>query len=121
MAVVLPIGSVSACLPVCYPSVTNARGSGPPADLQRRVGQALRVRDRAASMAPIVRSRAGAGDRGSGWVSLGRRRSIASAIGVVLTLVASYLVLPVSPAAAAPGITLTKSAPGTVRAGAPIT
>jgi uncharacterized repeat protein (TIGR01451 family) len=52
---------------------------------------------------------------------LGRRRSIVSAIGVVLTLVASYLVLPVSPAAAAPGITLTKSAPGTVRAGAPIT
>ena len=52
---------------------------------------------------------------------MGRRRSLASAIGVVLTLVASYLVLPVSPAAAAPGITLTKSAPGTVRAGAPIT
>ena len=91
------------------------------ADLQGRVGQALRVSGRAASMAPIVRSRAGAGDRGSGWAAMGRRRSLASAIGVVLTLVASYLVLPVSPAAAAPGITLTKSAPGTVRAGAPIT
>ena len=51
---------------------------------------------------------------------MGRRRSLASAIGVVLTLVASYLVLPVSPAAAAPGITLTKSAPASVRAGAPI-
>ena len=84
-------------------------------------GMALRATWRAANMALIVRSTAGAGGRGSGWVAMGRRRSLASAIGVVLTLVASFLVLPVSPAVAAPGITLTKSAPGTVRAGAPIT
>lgn len=41
-------------------------------------------------------------------------------VGVVLTLLLSYLVLPVAPAAAAPGITLTKSSPASVRAGAPI-
>ena len=40
---------------------------------------------------------------------------------VVVTLLLSYLVLPVLPAAAAAGITLAKSAPSTVRAGAPIT
>ena len=39
---------------------------------------------------------------------------------MVLTLLASYLVLPVAPAAAAPGITLTKSSPASVRAGEPI-
>ena len=39
---------------------------------------------------------------------------------VVVTLLLSYLVLPVAPAAAAPGITLTKSSPTSVRAGAPI-
>ncbi|HYN67971.1 MAG TPA: hypothetical protein VES93_13860, partial [Ornithinibacter sp.] len=52
---------------------------------------------------------------------MGRRRSVASVLGVVLTLLLSYLVLPVAPAAAAPGITFTKSSPASVRAGAPIT
>jgi len=44
----------------------------------------------------------------------------ATALGVVLTLVLSYLVLPVAPAAAVAGITLAKSAPTSVRAGAPV-
>ena len=54
-------------------------------------------------------------------MSAGRRRSGASVLAVVVTLLLSYLVLPVLPAAAAAGITLAKSAPSTVRAGAPVT
>ena len=50
-----------------------------------------------------------------------RRRSTTSVLGVVLTLLLSYLVLPLAPAAAAPGLTFTKSSSGSVRAGAPIT
>ena len=42
-------------------------------------------------------------------------------LAVVVTLLLSYLVLPVLPAAAAAGITLAKSAPSSVRAGAPVT
>ena len=46
---------------------------------------------------------------------------MASAVGVVLTLVLSYVVLPVLPATAAPGFTLDKSAPTSARAGEPVT